>query len=80
MYKRQGKEIPEEEIDSYEGACDVEADDYTQKTYTVVAEILVPSAMNCRYYGCLLYTSCQVGHLHFFQSSIPHSITVVSEM
>lgn len=46
-----GKEIPEEEIDSYEGACDVEADDYTQKTYTVVAEILVPSAMNCRYYG-----------------------------
>ena len=26
-----GKEIPEEEIDSYEGACDVEADDYTQK-------------------------------------------------
>ena len=33
-----GKEIPEEEIDSYEGACDVEADDYTQKTYTVVAE------------------------------------------
>ena len=36
-----GKEIPEEEIDSYEGACDVEADDYTQKTYTVVAEILV---------------------------------------
>lgn len=46
-----GKEIPEEEIDSYEGACDVEADDYTQKTYTVVAEILVPSAMSCRYYG-----------------------------
>ena len=31
--------------------CDVEADDYTQKTYTVVAEILVPSAMSCRYYG-----------------------------
>ena len=46
-----GKEIPEEEIDSYEGACDVEADDYTQKTYTVVAEILVPSVMSCRYYG-----------------------------
>ena len=32
-----GKEIPEEEIDSYEGACDVEADDYTQKTYTAVS-------------------------------------------
>lgn len=28
-----------------------QADDYTQKTYTVVAEILVPSAMSCRYYG-----------------------------
>ena len=24
--------------------------------------------------------TCQVGHLHFFQSSIPHSITSVSEM
>ena len=44
---KSGKEIP----DDYEDAYVMKADDYTQKTYTVVAEILVPSAMSCRYYG-----------------------------
>ena len=31
-------------------------------------------------WGGQIQMTCQVGHLHFFQSSIPHSITVVSEM
>ena len=48
---KSGKEIPEDEVDDYEDAYVMKADDYTQKTYTVVAEILVPSAMSCRYYG-----------------------------
>lgn len=48
---KSGKEILEDEVDDYEDAYVMKADDYTQKTYTVVAEILVPSAMSCRYYG-----------------------------
>ena len=31
-------------------------------------------------WGGQIQMTCQVGHLHFFQSSIPHSITSVSEM
>ncbi len=49
--KKSGKEIPAEKVDSYEKAFVTKADHYTEKTYTVAAEVIVPSSISYRYYG-----------------------------
>lgn len=49
--KKSGKEIDADAIDSYDDAYVVKADKAKEKTYSVVAEIMVPSAEDYHYYG-----------------------------
>ena len=49
--KKSGKEIDADAIDSYDDAYVMKADKAKEKTYSVVAEIMVPSAEDYRYYG-----------------------------